>query len=41
MILPISIADKLVSMQEGEKIPFSKLKHSVIEDMLDNGILKT
>lgn len=28
-------------MQNGEKIPFSKLKHSVIESMIDNGILKT
>lgn len=41
MILPISIVEKLVSIQNGEKIPFSKLKHSIIEAMLDNGILKT
>lgn len=27
-------------MQNGEKIPFSKVKHSVIEAMIDNGILK-
>ena len=40
MRLPISIAEKLVSMLNGEKIPFSKLKHSVIESMIDNGILK-
>lgn len=40
MKLPISIAEKLISMQNGEKIPFSKLKHSSIEAMIDNGILK-
>ena len=40
MILPISIAEKLTGLQNGEKIPFSKLKHSVIESMIDNGILK-
>ena len=40
MILPISIAEKLSALQNGEKIPFSKLKHSVIESMIDNGILK-
>ncbi|MEO8149540.1 MAG: hypothetical protein ABI723_18005 [Bacteroidia bacterium] len=27
-------------MQNGEKIPFSKLRHSTIETMIDNGILK-
>jgi hypothetical protein len=40
MKLPISIAEKLIAMQNGEKIPFSKLKHSVIDSMIDNGILK-
>ena len=40
MILPISIAEKLTALQNGEKIPFSKLKHSVVESMIDNGILK-
>lgn len=40
MKLPISIAEKLTAMQNGEKIPFSKLKHSVVESMIDNGILK-
>ena len=40
MTLPISIAEKLISMQDGEKIPFSKLKHSSIDDMIENGILK-
>ena len=40
MKLPISIAEKLILLQTGEKLPFSKLKHSSIESMLDNGILK-
>lgn len=40
MNLPISIAEKLIALQNGEKIPFGKLKHTVIESMLDNGILK-
>lgn len=40
MKLPASIAKKLISLQNGEKIPFSKLKHSTIESMIDNGILK-
>ena len=40
MKLPISIAEKLISLQNGEKIPFSKLKHSAIASMIDNGILK-
>lgn len=40
MKLPISIAEKLIAMQNGEKIPFSKLRHSTIETMIDNGILK-
>ncbi len=40
MILPISIAQRLTALLNGEKIPFSKLKHSVIESMIDNGILK-
>jgi len=40
MILSISIAENLIAMRNGEKIPFSKVKHSVIETMIDNGILK-
>ena len=40
MSLPISIAEKLISLRNGEKIPFSKLKHEVIVSMLDNGILQ-
>ncbi len=39
MKLPIAIAEKLVSMLEGEKIPFSQIKHDVINSMIDNGIL--
>ncbi len=40
MTLPVSIAEKLIAMQIGEKIPFSKVKHSVVVAMLENGILK-
>lgn len=40
MTLPVSIAEKLIAMQNGEKIPFSKMKHTVIDSMIDNGILK-
>lgn len=40
MNLPIGIAEKLILLQNGEKIPASKLKHSVIDSMLDNGILE-
>jgi hypothetical protein len=40
MKLPVSIAEKLIAVQNGEKIPFSKMKHSVISSMIDNGILK-
>lgn len=40
MRLPITIAEKLIAMLNGEKIPFSKVKHSVIDGMLENGILK-
>jgi hypothetical protein len=40
MKLPISIAVKLIGLQNGKKIPFSKVKHSVTESMIDNGILK-
>ncbi|MFC0775281.1 DUF7281 domain-containing protein [Terrimonas alba] len=40
MTLPFSIAEKLIAMLNGEKIPFSKVKHSVIDSMIDNGILK-
>jgi hypothetical protein len=40
MKLPISIAEKLIALQNGEKIPFSKVKHSVTDSMIDNGILK-
>ena len=39
MILPISIAEKLILLLSGEKIAFSKLRHEVIDLMIDNGIL--
>jgi len=40
MNLPNSIAEKLILLQNGEKIPASKLKHSIIDTMLGNGILE-
>ena len=40
MTLPVSIAEKLISMLNGVKIPFSSLKHPSVETMIDNGILK-
>lgn len=40
MKLPISIAEKLLQLQRGERIPASKMRHSVIELMIENGILK-
>ena len=40
MKLPISIAEKLILLYNGEKIAASKIRHSLISEMLDNGILK-
>jgi len=40
MKLPVSIAEKLILLLNGEKIPASKIRHSSIDAMLDNGILK-
>lgn len=40
MKLSISIAEYLIAMQNGEKIPFSKVKHSIVIAMIENGILK-
>jgi hypothetical protein len=39
MKLPLSIAQKLLNLQDGEKLPLSKLKHTVVTDMLSNGVL--
>lgn len=35
-----SIAEKLVLLRAGEKIPASKIRHPLINEMMDNGILK-
>jgi hypothetical protein len=40
MNLPVSIAEKLLLLQNGEKIPYSKLKHEIVTTMLENGILE-
>ena len=40
MKVPISIASNLLLLAQGEKIPASKIRHSLINEMLENGILK-
>jgi hypothetical protein len=40
MKLSIPIALNLIAMRNGEKIPFSKVNHSIVIGMLENGILK-
>jgi len=40
MMIPIGISEKLILLQDGEKIPSSKLKHTIIDTMLANGILE-
>jgi hypothetical protein len=40
MKIPVSIAEKLISLRSGEKIPASKMKHDTVNEMFDNGILK-
>ena len=39
MILPLNIAEKLLLLVGGEKIPSSKLKHDIIKDMISEGII--
>ncbi len=39
MKLSLSIAQKLLLLQNGKKLPACQLKYAVIDDMLDNGIL--
>ncbi|HCW06685.1 MAG TPA: hypothetical protein DGG95_04885 [Cytophagales bacterium] len=40
MKLPISISENLIAVQNGDKIPFSKMKHATVDLMLENGVLK-
>ncbi|MDR0618863.1 MAG: hypothetical protein LBG17_03070 [Bacteroidales bacterium] len=40
MKIPVSIAESLILLRSGEKIPASKMKHGIVDEMLDNGILK-
>jgi len=40
MKLPISIAESLILLQNGEKVPYSKMQNAVTNEMLENGILK-
>ncbi|MCH5597250.1 DUF7281 domain-containing protein [Niabella ginsengisoli] len=39
MKLPLNIAEKLLSLQNGAAIPSSQLRHGIIEDMVSDGIL--
>jgi hypothetical protein len=39
MKLPLNIAEKLLLLVNGEKIPASKLKHSVVQDLISEGII--
>jgi len=40
MKLPISIAKNIILLQSGEKIPYSQMRHTIINEMLENGVLK-
>lgn len=39
MRIPIHIAEKLVQLLQGEKIPSSIVKHSLIDELVDEGII--
>jgi hypothetical protein len=39
MKLPLNLAEKLLLLVSGEKIPSSKLKHEIIKDMISEGIV--
>jgi hypothetical protein len=39
MKLPLNIAEKLLLLVSGEKIPSSKLKHEIIKDLISEGII--
>lgn len=39
MKIPSGIAEKLRELKQGMKVPYSRLKHPVIESMLDNGVV--
>lgn len=39
MKLPLSIAEKLLMLANGEKIPSSKLRHAIIQELIAEGIL--
>ncbi|MDR3245138.1 MAG: hypothetical protein LBT50_01745 [Prevotellaceae bacterium] len=40
MKMPITIAENLILLRNGEKIPASKMKHGLVNEMLENGILR-
>jgi len=39
MEITVSIAENLILLQNGEKIPASKMKNSIVNEMFENGIL--
>lgn len=39
MKLPLNIAEKLMLLVNGEKIPASKFKHSIVQDLISEGII--
>lgn len=40
MKLPIGIAKKLLQMLEAEKLPSSSLRHSIVDKMVDDGVIQ-
>lgn len=39
MNLPLNIAQKLLLLENGEKIPASKLKHEIVDELISEGII--
>ena len=39
MKLPISIAEKLLLLQIGDRLPYSSLRHPAVDVMIENGLL--
>ncbi|MEI6140745.1 MAG: hypothetical protein WCP85_15860 [Mariniphaga sp.] len=39
MKLPVPIAEKLILLLDGGKVPYSQMKHDIVISMIDNGIL--
>lgn len=39
MKLSLNLAEKLLKLTEGEKLPYSKVKHAIINEMIEEGII--